>query len=286
MRNVLITGATGGFGRAFVKFLLANNRVERVCVYSRGEHMQAELRYETHADDRVRYFIGDVRDEWRLDRAFEGVDTVVHAAALKRIEVGHYNPDELVKTNVFGAMNVIGAARRQGVKTVLALSTDKACEPISAYGQSKALMESLFLAANHNQGPRAPRFGVTRYGNVAGSPGSVIPKWRKLIAEDKAVPITNPECTRFWMTMEEAVFFVIDAIRLLEQPTYQVKHVLTPELPAYRLGDLAVAMGAKHTEHFSLPSFEKTHESMRSGETSDKARRMSVGELREALKHV
>src|SRR3990167_10046489 len=211
MKSVLITGGTGSFGRAFTSRLLKDNTVERICIYSHSEHTQAEMR-ESLNDERLRWFIGDVRDRDRLRRAMEGVDIVVHAAALKRIEVGQYNPVEMIKTNILGAIYVIEAAMDAKVRKVVALSTDKAYQPISPYGQSKALMESLILAANNTVGPEGPRFSVTRYGNVAGSNGSVIPLWRSQLASGKTVSLTDPGCTRFWMTMAEAIDLVLSTI--------------------------------------------------------------------------
>jgi UDP-N-acetylglucosamine 4,6-dehydratase len=201
-----------------------------------------------------------------------GVDLVIHAAALKRIEVGVSNPDELVKTNVIGTQNVVDAALSVNAAAVL-LSTDKACEPVSAYGYSKALAEAIFQAAG-------PGFAITRYGNVANSTGSVIPLWREMIADGaKSVPVTDPECTRFYMTEEEAVDLVMKTA--IEMP----QEIAIPTLPAYRLGDLAGVLGV-NMDIKGLPVWEKLHESMRPGESSDNARRMSVSELREALKYV
>jgi UDP-N-acetylglucosamine 4,6-dehydratase len=193
---MLITGGTGAFGRAFVRRLIKLN-YRRICVYSRDEYKQSQMR-EEFGTDQVRYFVGDVRDKERLRRAMRGVSTVVHAAALKRIEVGAYDPCEMVKTNVLGTMNIIEASQDvSSVRQVVYLSSDKAWQPISAYGQTKALGESLILAANDQVGPNGPVFSCTRYGNVAGSTGSVIPRWRG----KKKVQITDPDCTRFWMTM-------------------------------------------------------------------------------------
>ncbi len=273
-KSYLITGATGSFGNAFTRHLL-DQGAERVVIFSRDEVKQAEMR-ERMPDSRLRWFIGDVRDRDRLRRAFEGVDVVVHAAALKRIEVGQYDPAEMVKTNVIGAMNVIEAAHDAGVQKVVALSTDKAYQPISPYGQSKALAESLFLNANNARGQNGTRFSLTRYGNVAGSRGSIIPKWR---AMGETVQVTNPDCTRFWMTMQEACAMVSIVIREMEPDVY------VPDLPAYRLGDLAEAMGKK-MQITGLPAWEKLHEGMEDGNTSDVARRMSVDELKEALRYV
>jgi UDP-N-acetylglucosamine 4,6-dehydratase len=176
MQSILITGGSGSFGTAFTRRLLEDKLAERICIFSRGEHRQAEMAKEFNNDPRLRFFIGDVRDRWRLARAMDGCDVVVHAAALKRIETAHYNPSEVVLTNVHGAMNVIEAAKDVGVQKVVALSTDKAFQPISPYGQSKAIAESLFRAANGNR----TKFAVIRYGNVWKSAGSVVPTWQEL----------------------------------------------------------------------------------------------------------
>jgi UDP-N-acetylglucosamine 4,6-dehydratase len=277
MHSVLITGGTGFFGRAFARRLLYGNLAERVCIFSRDEYRQSLLRRDFGDDSRLRWFVGDVRDRDRLARAMADVDVVVHAAALKRIEVGYYNPDEMIKTNVLGSMNVIDAATAAHVEKAVLLSSDKAFEPVSPYGQSKALAEALFLAANRTH--RGPRFAVTRYGNVAGSTGSVIPTWRRILEQSPAVPVTDPDCTRFWMTIDEAVDLVLDTIeRMPDEPAI-------PELPAFRLGDLAEAMGA-FMDVRGIGAWEKRHESMCSGNSSDRARRMTVAELGEALSRV
>lgn len=280
LQNYLITGGTGTFGRAFAKRLLDTNASERICILSRGEHHQAAMRAEFGDDPRLRFFIGDVRDRDRLKRAMMGVDVVVHAAALKRIEAAVYNPIEVTRTNVDGAINVIEAAQDAGVKKVVALSTDKAFEPKSVYGFTKALAESIFLAANNMVAAYGPRFAVCRYGNVWASSGSVVPTWRMLIeAGAKAVPVTDPGCTRFFMELSEAVDLVLDTIERM--PT----EIAIPALPAYRLGDLAEAMGVM-MDIRGLPDFEKRHEGMAPGNTSDVARRMSVAELRDKLKAI
>lgn len=276
MKSILITGGSGGFGQAFTERLLRDNLATRVCIYSRGEHTQADMRRRFKNDDRLRFFIGDVRDRMRLLRAMADCDVVVHAAALKRIEVGFYNPQEMVKTNVLGAVNVIEAARDAGIRKVVALSTDKAYQPISPYGHSKALAEALFLAAN--TGERSPRFALVRYGNVWCAPGSVVPTWKQMLEDgEEKVPMTDPEATRFFMWMHEAVDLVLDTIR-----TMKGGEIAIPVLPAYRLGDLAEAMGAKAVIT-GLPHWEKVHESMSELSCSKDARRMTIEELRRAL---
>lgn len=281
MNSVLITGGSGSFGNAFVRHLLKNDLSERVCIFSRGEHRQAQMRSDLKNDPRLRFFVGDVRDRDRLRRAMEGVDIVIHAAALKRIEVGELNPIEMARTNVDGAINVIEAASDAQVKKVVALSTDKACNPVSTYGASKMMAEKLFLSANNTRGRDGPIFAVVRYGNIANSEGSVIPKWRALIAQGhQVVPTTDPECTRYFMFLDEAVDLVWKTVT-----TMQGGELAIPELPAYRLGDLATAMDVG-MEITGLASHEKLAEEMIHGKPSDLARRMSVSELKEALARV
>lgn len=279
MKSILITGGTGSFGTAFTNRLLKTD-VGRICILSRCEVRQAEMAGALRGERRLRFFIGDVRDKERLRRAMEDIEVVVHAAALKRIEVGHYNPTEMVKTNIGGAINVIEAAHDAGVKKVIALSTDKAFRPVSPYGQSKALAESIFLAANNTRGLRGPRFAVTRYGNVWKSRGSVVPRWSGLLAIGcRDIPITDPECTRFFMRMDEAIDLVLSTIA--EMPD----RIAIPELPAYQLGDLADAMGIKRKwwKVTGLPEYEKQHESMSDDKCSKTARRMTISELKVAL---
>ena len=226
-------------------------------------------------NSRLRFFIGDVRDRWRLTRACYNVETVVHTAALKRIEVGFYNPTEMVRTNIEGAINVVEAARDAGVAKVVALSTDKAYQPISPYGQSKALAERIFLAANDGHGPT---FAVTRYGNVWNSAGSVYPTWRRILASGAtSVPVTDPGCTRFFMYMREAVDLVQRAIESMRGG-----ETFIPTLPAYRLGALVEAMGGVPMI-IGLPEWEKQHESMGSRNSSEHAQRLTVNELRDII---
>lgn len=268
-------------GKNLARFLLDKTDAQRIIIYSRGEHRQSEMAEEFDHNPRMRWFIGDVRDQTRLKRAMNGVDVVVHAAALKRIETGFFNPIEMVKTNVNGAINVIEASQDAGVSKVVALSSDKAVFPVSAYGISKAMSDALFIAANNTVRTDGPKYSLVKYGNVSGSNGSVIPKWRKMIAAGaKTVPVSNENCTRYWMRIEEAVELVVNTIS-----TMRGGEVNIPNLPAYRLGDLAEAMGVG-MDIKGLPAFEKLHETMDGIETSETARRMSVEEIREKLKSV
>jgi UDP-N-acetylglucosamine 4,6-dehydratase len=273
--NILVTGGTGYFGRAFVDYHWLE--CERLVVYSRDEAKQAAMR-DKYPFEELRFMIGDVRDYQRLSRAMNGIDVVIHASALKRIEVAHYNPDELVKTNIIGTMNVIEAAMANGVEKVVFLSTDKAYQPVSAYGQSKALAESLILNANNISGINGTKFSSVRYGNVSNSTGSVIPKWREILASGRTqVPVTDPDCTRFFMWGREAVDLLCETVMSMTGG-----ELVIPDLPAYRLGDLAEAMGAEM--HITgLPAHEKRAESMDETRCSDTARRMTVEELRAAL---
>jgi UDP-N-acetylglucosamine 4,6-dehydratase len=272
MHSVLITGGTGFLGRGLVRRLL-DDGARRVRVYSRNEFAQSRMR-DDYADERLGFFIGDVRDADRLERAMHGCDLVIHAAALKRIEVGHYNPDEMVKTNVMGSMNVIEAARRARVRRAIFISTDKAYQPISPYGTSKAMAEGLFLAGNRQT--LGPRYVVCRYGNVAGSTGSVIPHWRTLLERGFDIPVTDPGCTRFWMRRSQAVDLVMKAAASEEE-------LLIPTLPAYDLSTLALALGVSAMRIVGLGVWEKKHESMGPGNSSDVARRMSLEELQAEL---
>jgi UDP-N-acetylglucosamine 4,6-dehydratase len=254
---VLVTGGTGSFGRALVRTLLARYPgIPRIIVFSRDELKQYELAQEVNGPQ-MRYFIGDVRDRERLARAMEGVDVVVHAAALKQVPAAEYNPFEAVKTNILGAQNVIECALDQGVKRVVALSTDKACAPINLYGATKLCSDKLFVAANAIKGARDLRFGVVRYGNVMGSRGSVIPFF--LQARSKGpLPITHPEMTRFNITLDAGVELVI---RTLE--TMWWGEIIVPRIPSYRIMDVAeaIAPGASRSMVGIRPG-EKLHEEM------------------------
>jgi len=278
VKSILITGGSGFLGKAFVRRLLVDNLSERICIYSRGEHAQAEMRAAFNDDERLRFLVGDVRDERRLQRAMRSVDVVVHAAALKRIEIGFYNPLEMKMTNIDGTANVVEATQDAGVKKAVLISSDKAHEAKSPYGTSKAFAEGLFLAANHTTGADGCRYAVCRYGNVFNSTGSVVPKWREMIAAgEREVPVTDIDCTRFMMKIEQAVDLVLNTIR-----TMNGGELAIPTLPAYRLGDLVEALGVKPWI-IGLPRWEKLHESMEEGKSSEFARRMTVDELRKEL---
>ncbi|MFA5027007.1 MAG: SDR family NAD(P)-dependent oxidoreductase [Candidatus Methylomirabilota bacterium] len=275
--RILISGGSGFLGRHLARELI--ERGHTVCIYSRDEVKHAAMMREFENDPNLRWFLGDVRDAARLSRAMRGCDAVIHAAALKRIETGHYNPSEMVATNIIGTQNAIDAAAENFVKMFVFVSSDKAFQPVSPYGQSKALAESLTLNANHVYGEHGPTYRAVRYGNVCGSTGSIIPLWREILKTSDTVPVTDPECTRFWMTAQQAVEFVLRSVFELAMD------LSIPELPAFTVGDLAEAMGAK-MNIIGLPKWEKRHESMSEGNSSDVARRMSVDELREALKNV
>lgn len=259
-KTVLITGGTGSFGQTFARHVLCHHRPRKVIIFSRDECKQWEMQQGDRllASPCMRYFLGDVRDGPRLRRAFEGVDFVIHAAALKQVVAAEYNPSECVKTNVLGAMNVIEAAIDAGVKRVVALSTDKAVNPVNLYGATKLCADKLFVAGNAYVGTRGyPLFDVVRYGNVLGSRGSVISHWRRLLAEGaQSLPITNPTMTRFWITVEEAVRFVIKTLDWMRGG-----EIFVPKCPSMRIVDLAEALapGVAHQVQGIRPG-EKIHE--------------------------
>ena len=257
MRRVLVTGGTGSFGRAFVRKALASPAVERLVVYSRDELKQSEMAAEFGNDERLRFFIGDVRDRDRLMRAMMGIDTVIHAAALKQVPAAEYNPFECIKTNVHGAMNVIDCAIDRGVARVVALSTDKAAMPINLYGASKLLSDKLFVAGQNYVGALPTRFAVVRYGNVMGSRGSVIPLFLRQ-RDSGVVTVTDRRMTRFWITLEQGVEFVLHASR-----TAIGGEIFVPKIPSMRIVDLveAIAPGCEVRDIGIRPG-EKLHELM------------------------
>jgi UDP-N-acetylglucosamine 4,6-dehydratase len=257
-KSILITGGTGSFGRECTKQLLARYKVKKLVIFSRDELKQFEMQGEYNQEE-LRYFIGDVRDPERLRQAFDGIDYVIHAAAMKQVPTAEYNPMECIKTNIHGAENVIRAAIDTGVKKVVALSTDKAANPINLYGATKLASDKLFVAANNIVGPRPTRFSVARYGNVVGSRGSVVPFFRRLVAEGaKELPITDKRMTRFLITLREGVDFVINSFMRMHGG-----ELFVPKIPSARIVDMASAMapGLPHKIVGIRPG-EKLHEVM------------------------
>jgi UDP-N-acetylglucosamine 4,6-dehydratase (inverting) len=258
-KSYLITGGTGSFGRQFIKTLLEKKNPSRVVVYSRDELKQFEMAQMFPEKDypMIRFFIGDVRDEARLKRALEGIDVVIHAAALKQVPAAEYNPFECIKTNVLGAQNVIEACLESGVKKVVALSTDKAAAPINLYGATKLCSDKLFTAANNIKGQRDIKFSVVRYGNVMGSRGSVIPFFLEK-KKTGILPITDPEMTRFNITLQEGVDMVLWALEHA-----QGGEIFVPKIPSYRITDLAEAIGPDCKRPVvGIRPGEKVHEEM------------------------
>jgi UDP-N-acetylglucosamine 4,6-dehydratase len=257
-KSILITGGTGSFGKAFVKALTEKYSPRRVIVYSRDELKQFEMQ-QVFDNKRMRYFIGDVRDLSRLTTAMTDVDYVVHAAALKQVPAAEYNPMECIKTNVLGAQNVIDAAGANGVSRVVALSTDKAANPVNLYGATKLCSDKLFVAANNMVGKKNLSFSVVRYGNVIGSRGSVVPLFKKL-AEDgkKALPITDERMTRFWITLHKGVEFVMRAFSRMKGG-----EIFVPKIPSAKVTDIAKAVApGLPFEIIGIRPGEKLHEVM------------------------
>ena len=262
--SILITGGTGSLGKALVRFLLQETNARRIAVYSRDELKQHHMKSEFENDPRIRWFLGDVRDIERLKRALHGVDFVIHAAALKQVETGEYNPMEFIKTNVLGSQNVIDASIEAGVKKVVALSTDKASSPINLYGATKLTADKLFVAANNYSFAYGTTFAVVRYGNVMGSRGSVIPYFKQLAKAGKPLPITDLRMTRFWIGIDEAVKFVTDSICLMSGGELYV-----PKIPSMKIVDLAHAVSPGHElVEIGMRPGEKLHEEMISADDS------------------
>lgn len=257
-KNILITGGTGSFGKKYTEIILSKYKPAKIIIFSRDELKQYEMA-QSFNDKCMRYFIGDVRDEQRLIEAMDGVDIVIHAAALKHVPVAEYNPMECIKTNIDGAQNVIKAAIKNNVEKVIALSTDKASGPINLYGATKLASDKLFVAANNIVGKKKTRFSVVRYGNVVGSRGSVVPFFKKLIDEGATeLPITHEDMTRFLITLEEGVNFVLKNFERMHGG-----EIFIPKIPSMKMTDLAIAL-APNLPHkiIGIRPGEKMHEVM------------------------
>lgn len=254
-KSILITGGTGSFGNYFTNYILEHYAPKKIAIYSRDEFKQFNMRNKfINHDSVMRYFIGDVRDNDRLRRAFSGIDYVIHAAAMKQVPACEYNPNEAIKTNIHGAMNVIEAALDANVKRVVALSTDKAVNPINLYGGTKLVSDKLFVAANAYAGHKDTRFSIVRYGNVAGSRGSVIPFFRNLISSGQIeLPITDFEMTRFWISLEQGVELVIKALEeskggetfISKIPSFKITDLAKAMLPDFRIKEIGIREGEK-----------------------------------------
>jgi UDP-N-acetylglucosamine 4,6-dehydratase len=257
-KNILITGGTGSFGKKYVKTLLEHYSPKKIIIYSRDELKQFEMQQDFNQPC-MRYFIGDVRDKERLMQAMNGVDFVIHAAALKQVPAAEYNPTECIKTNIKGAENVIAAALANNVDKVIALSTDKAANPVNLYGATKLVSDKLFVAANNMSGGHRTKFSVVRYGNVVGSRGSVVPFFEKLINEGTTeIPVTHAEMTRFWITLQDGVNFVLKNFERMFGG-----EIFVPKIPSMRIVDLAKAMAPQlPIKIIGIRPGEKLHEIM------------------------
>ena len=257
-QTILITGGTGSFGKKYTETLIGRFKPKKIIIFSRDELKQYEMQ-QVYNQDCMRYFIGDVRDKERLQQACKGVDYIIHAAAMKQVPAAEYNPTECIKTNIDGAENVIRAAIDNGVKKVIALSTDKAANPVNLYGATKLCSDKLFVAANNMVGGEVPRFAVVRYGNVVGSRGSVVPFFKKLIAEgETSLPITAFSMTRFWITLQQGVDFVIKNFSRMKGG-----EIFVPKIPSVKMTDLAQAISPGIDMHeIGIRPGEKLHEKM------------------------
>jgi len=257
-QTILITGGTGSFGKKYTETLLKNYKPKKIIIFSRDELKQFEMQ-QIYNDSCMRYFIGDVRDKERLMQAMNGVDYVIHAAAMKQVPAAEYNPTECIKTNIDGAENVIRAAIANEVKKVIALSTDKAANPVNLYGATKLASDKLFVAANNMVGSEIPRFAVVRYGNVVGSRGSVVPFFQKLVEDGvKVLPVTDEKMTRFWITLQQGVDFVLKNFERM-----QGGEIFVPKIPSVRITDLVKAVAPGHSyEVVGIRPGEKLHETM------------------------
>ena len=260
-KSVLITGGTGSFGKHFLKSVCANYKPRRLIIFSRDELKQFEMQQSFGQEQYpfMRYFIGDVRDRDRLDLALRDVDYVIHAAALKQVPTAEYNPFECIRTNVFGAENLVYAALRRNVRKVIALSTDKAANPVNLYGASKLASDKIFVAANNLAGADSTRFAVVRYGNVFGSRGSVVPFFKRLAAEGaESLPITDERMTRFWITLTQGVNFVLSSMEMMRGG-----EIFVPKIPSTTIVDLAKMLSPELKRHnVGVRPGEKLHETM------------------------
>ena len=262
--SILITGGTGSFGRALTSHLLEQTNVSRVVIFSRDELKQYEMKLTFGDDRRIRWFLGDIRDRDRLQRAVRGVQYVIHAAALKQVDTAEYNPFEFVKTNVIGSQNIIDACINEKVQKVIALSTDKASSPINLYGATKLTADKLFVAANNYTDGGKTALSVVRYGNVVGSRGSVIPHFMAAIEEGRSLPITDPRMTRFWISIDDAVRFVLSSLDQMSGGELYV-----PRIPSMKITDLVEALSPGYSTHIiGIRPGEKLHEEMISAEDS------------------
>lgn len=254
-KTILVTGGTGSFGKNFSKIALKSD-IKKLIIFSRDELKQYEMAQEFN-DPRIRFFLGDVRDKDRLYRAFDGVDIVIHAAALKHVGACEYNPFEAIKTNIHGAQNIIEAAIDRGVQRIIALSTDKAAAPVNLYGATKLASDKLFVAANSYAGEKETKFSVVRYGNVVGSRGSVVPFFKK-IKETGRLPITDERMTRFWITLDQGVQFVLDSLERMHGG-----EIFVPKIPSMTVTDLAKAIAPEcEIDVIGIRPGEKLHEAM------------------------
>ncbi len=266
-KTVLITGGTGSFGKAYVTNLLSSHNPKKVIIFSRDEMKQFEMRGNFSNDPRLRFFIGDIRDKERLLRAFSGVHYIIHAAALKQVDTGEYNPREFILTNVIGSQNVVDAAIDSGVTNVIALSTDKASSPINLYGATKLTADKLFTAANVYGANSKTKFSVVRYGNVMGSRGSIIPLFQELASKGLPIPVTDLRMTRFWITLDQAVKFVDEAF--LEMNGGEL---FVPRIPSMKITDLVAALAPNSKiKEIGIRPGEKLHEEMISPDDSRRA---------------
>jgi UDP-N-acetylglucosamine 4,6-dehydratase len=257
-KTILVTGGTGSFGKAYISNLLASHDIKKVIVFSRDELKQLEMRNLFSDDPRLRFFIGDIRDKERLLRAFSGVDYIVHAAALKQVDTGEYNPREFILTNIIGSQNVVDAAIDCGVRKIVALSTDKASSPINLYGATKLTADKLFTAANVYSTNSNTKFSVVRYGNVMGSRGSIIPLFQELAAKGLPIPVTDLRMTRFWITLGQAVKFVDETFSEMNGG-----ELFVPRIPSMKITDLVAAIAPNSKiEEIGIRPGEKLHEEM------------------------